>query len=75
VLAESTEAVDWPVGWLDGETPIFDRVYKGFDHRGLWVARHPVAGRPSAPEDLVPGILIGVVRPSLTGTSEGESDR
>jgi hypothetical protein len=49
VLAESTEAVDWPVGWLDG--------------------------RPSAPEDLVPRILIGVVRPSPTGTSEGESDR
>jgi len=75
VLAESTEAVDWPVGWLDGETPIFDRVYKGFDQRGLWVAGHPVAGQPSAPEDLVQRILIGVLRPSLTGTSEGGSDR
>ena len=63
VLAESTEAVDWPVGWLDGETPIFDRVYQGLDHRGLWVVRHPVAGRPSAAEDLLSGTLIGVLQP------------
>jgi hypothetical protein len=74
VLAESTEAVDWPVGWLDGERPIFDRVYKGFDQRGLWVARHPVAGQPWAPEELVPGVLIGVVRPSVTVSPEGASD-
>jgi hypothetical protein len=58
VLAKSTEAVDWSVGWLDGETPIFDRVYKGFDQRGLWVADHS-----TAPEDLLPGVLIGVLRP------------
>jgi hypothetical protein len=62
VLAESTDAVDWPVGWLDGESPVFDRVYKGFDQRGLWVARHPVAGHSLAPEDLLPGVLIGVLR-------------
>ncbi|MFW6135848.1 MAG: hypothetical protein ACOC7N_03405 [Chloroflexota bacterium] len=67
VLAESTEAVDWPVGWLDDGTPIFDRVYKGFDHRGHWVVGHS-----AAPEDLLPGILIGVVRPSPTAP-EGET--
>ncbi|MFO7741756.1 MAG: hypothetical protein R6X31_05505 [Anaerolineae bacterium] len=74
VLAESTEAVDWPVGWLDGETPIFDRVHKGFDQRGLGVAGHP-----SAPEDLLPGILIGVVRPTVEDerwfTGEARSER
>jgi len=68
VLAKSTEAVDWPVGWLDGKTPVFDRVYQGFDQRGLWVARHPMAGHPEAghslaPEDLLAGVLIGVLRP------------
>ncbi len=74
LLAESTEAVDWPVGWLDGETSIFDRVYKGFDQRGLGVAGHP-----SAPEDLLPGILIGVVRPNVEDerwfTGEARSER
>ncbi len=63
VLAESTEAVDWAVGWLDRKTPIFDRVYKEFDERGLWVARHPGAGQPSAADDLLSGTLIGVLRP------------
>jgi hypothetical protein len=80
VLAESTEAVDWPVGWLDGETPILDRVYQGFDQRGLWVARHPVADHPvagnsSAPDDLLPGTLIGVLRPSVTVSPRGASDQ
>jgi hypothetical protein len=63
VLAKSTEAVDWPVGWLDGETPVFDRVYQGFDERGLWLVRHPAAGRASAAKDLLPRVLIGVLRP------------
>jgi hypothetical protein len=75
VLTESTEAVDWPVGWLDGETPIFDRVYKGYDHRGLGVAGHRVTGHSSAAEDLLSGVLVGVVRPSLTVISEEVSDR
>jgi hypothetical protein len=52
-------AVDWPAGWLDDETPVFDRVYKGFAQRGLWVTGHS-----SAAEDLLPGVLIGMWRPS-----------
>ena len=55
-LAGSTEAVDWPIGWLDGETPVFDRIYKGFRDRGLWVA-----GESSEPDDLLPGMLAGVL--------------
>jgi hypothetical protein len=67
VLAERDEAVDWPVGWLDHETPIFDRVYKGSDQPDYWIAGHS-----SAAEGLLPGDLIGVVR-SAHGEREGSS--
>ena len=46
VLVDSTEVVDWPVGWLDGETPILDQVCKSCDQHSLgvpvtgWLATH-----------------------------------
>jgi len=55
VLAEGAGVVDWPVGWLDGETPILERL-DAEGHLGLWVAGHS-----SVPDDLLPGMLAGVL--------------
>lgn len=61
VLADSAEAVDWATGWLDDDTPIFDRIYRSFDHRGYWVD-----GQSAAAKDLLPGVLIGVLAENPT---------
>ncbi len=55
MISERANAVDWPVGWLDGETPILEHL-SAEGHLGLWVA-----GESSEPGDLLPGILVGVL--------------
>jgi Tol biopolymer transport system component len=61
VLAEGAGVVDWPVGGLDGETPILDRL-DAEGHLGLWVT-----GESSEPDDLLPGMLAGVLSPTQVG--------
>jgi len=63
VLAEGASAVGWPVGWLDGETPILERL-DAEGHLGLWVA-----GESSEPSDLLLGTLAGVLSPTTTSVT------
>jgi len=56
IVSEHANIVDWPVGWLDGETQILERGNAEGNHLGLWVA-----GSSQEPGDLLPGILGGVL--------------
>lgn len=56
IVSEHANIVDWPVGWLDGETLILERGNAEGNHLGLWVA-----GSSQEPGDLLPGILGGVL--------------
>jgi len=52
---------------LDSGTPILDRAYKGSNERdrqvpGHAAPRYHLAGHSSAEEDLLPEIMIGVLR-------------
>jgi len=56
IVSEHANIVDWPVGWLDGETLILERGNAEGNHLGLWVA-----GSSQESDDLLPGILGGVL--------------
>jgi hypothetical protein len=60
LLSEAAGTVDWPSDWLNGETPVLERVPGGAGAAGIWVAGG-LGDAGAAAGDMLGGRLLGVL--------------